>query len=512
MYRRQLVKRIVKELEKGKTIDAVKNDLRAEGWSLKDIADASYYSTYPEKLRHFSVTRFLDTEVHLYITIVLIGISIFFIALFIIGETGNDNNIYLTSPDSLVSEFRYGPELALANPTFFQKTKKELSDAKADFIEVDLSQMKVRYFEEGLQKLEVPVLTKGRPGSWWETPAGLYKISSKEDTHFSKIGRVNMPWSMNFQGNFYIHGWPYYPDGREVSSSYSGGCVRLSNESAKALFDLAKVGTPILVHEKDFFADNFVYEFVKPHISAEHYLVADLRNNQVFIRTENQRVPIASITKLLTALVVTEYLNLDKEIEIPKAAIVYTSKQRLVAGDKVTAYQLLFPLLLESSNEAAETLARSIGKDYFVRMMNDKAKALGMTNSVFVDPTGAGEGNVSTVDDLFMLAKYITNNRSFIWEISSGRLLTSAYGNIEWDNLQNMNDFAEDESFRGGKVGKTTAAKESGLYVMDKDFGNGARPIVIIVLRSDDRKSDALTILKYSMENFVASSTSISNY
>src|SRR3989338_8464796 len=78
MYRRQLVKRIVKELEKGKTIDAVKNDLRAEGWSLKDIADASYYSTYPEKLRHFSVTRFLDTEVHLYITIVLIGISIFF--------------------------------------------------------------------------------------------------------------------------------------------------------------------------------------------------------------------------------------------------------------------------------------------------------------------------------------------------------------------------------------------------------------------------------------------------
>lgn len=83
--------------------------------------------------------------------------------------------------------------------------------------------MKIQVYKGGNLFLEVPIVTKGRPGSWWETPAGLYRISRKEKAHFSGMGHVWMPWSMNFQGNFYIHGRTYYPDGTLTSTAYTGG-------------------------------------------------------------------------------------------------------------------------------------------------------------------------------------------------------------------------------------------------------------------------------------------------
>ena len=134
--------------------------------------------------------------------------------------------------------------------------------------------------------------------------------------------------------------------------------------------------------------------------------------------------------------------------------------------------------------------------------MNDKAVSIGMTKSVFADPSGASAGNVSTVDDLFMLAKYIYNNRSFVFNISSGRLQNSAYGKSYWSNLENLNDFADDSSFFGGKVGKTAAAEETGLYVFKLPIGGGERPVVIIVLGSNNRKSDAEAILGFIKSSY----------
>jgi len=92
-----------------------------------------------------------------------------------------------------------------------------------------------------------------------------------------------MPFSMQFEGNFFIHGWPYYPDGTSVGSSYSGGCIRLSNEDAKDLYNKIKIGTPVLVLEKDFEKDTFSYQYKKPVISANNYLIADLKSNFVFL-------------------------------------------------------------------------------------------------------------------------------------------------------------------------------------------------------------------------------------
>lgn len=506
MYHRQLVNHVITRQQAGMPNEAIQNELILDGWTEDDIKEAFYYSSFPAKLNDFSFWRILHSEVPVIITIlffVLTIIGIGSLSYLYRNKTLNYTINLPTNPPSQKNEFSYGEQLALSNPDFFGKVKKQFIDDKADFVEADLSAMKIKVYKGGTMSLEVPIVTKGRPGSWWETPAGLYKISSKEKAHFSGMGHVWMPWSMNFQGNFYIHGRTYYPDGTLTSKAYTGGCIRLDTDDAEKVFNSIDVGTPLLVFEKSFTPDNFAYNENIPSISAPIYISADLQNNHVFSsKNSTEVVPIASITKLITALVVTEYINLDNTAVVPNGAIIYTSKPRLKIGEQYTIYQLLFPLLMESSNEAAETIARYYGRESFIKHMNDKAASIGMSHSHFADPSGVSEDNVSSTEDLFMLAKYIYNNRSFIFNITSGKIKSSAYGTSGFSDLGNFNDFIDNEYFFGGKNGKTTAALESNLSVFEFPVGDTKRPIVTIVLKSPNEKTDSEALVDYTLNHF----------
>ena len=140
------------------------------------------------------------------------------------------------SPDKTV--FSYGAQSALSNPDFFNKVKTQLIDEKVTFVEVDLSQMITRVYKEGVVTVDVPVKTKGREGSWWETPAGLYRIQTKEKSHYSSMGHVSQPWSMQFQGNFFIHGWPKYDNGTPVSQFQT--CMFPSMSIVATIFPLGE--------------------------------------------------------------------------------------------------------------------------------------------------------------------------------------------------------------------------------------------------------------------------------
>ncbi len=244
------------------------------------------------------LNNFLHKEMPLWITVVLFIVFIIAgIGVFTYIRTSR-YNIQLPTDKLVLTGFQYGANRALANADYFAEVKKKFIDAKSEFIETDLSSMVLRVHKNGAVALEVPIKTKGREGSWWETPAGIYEVQSKETNHFSSIGHVYQPFSMAFQGNFFIHGWPYYQDGTEVSSAYSGGCVRLTTEDAKKVYELISVGTPVLVFEKDFAQDSFTYTS-GPKISAEKYLVADLKSNSVLMEKGlNEKAPIASITSL----------------------------------------------------------------------------------------------------------------------------------------------------------------------------------------------------------------------
>lgn len=406
-------------------------------------------------------------------------------------------------PGELGSGLVYGANPQLSNQDFFQRARQAFVEQQASFVEADLDTLKLRVYQDGVPVLEVPILAKGREGSWWETPSGLYKIEMKARNHFSSFGQVNQPWSMAFQGNFFIHGWPEYPDGTPVSSQYSGGCIRLSNEDAARVFQLTSVGMPVLVSDSVSSTDERVFSIRKPELFATHYLAADLDSNFVFLaRGERELVPIASITKLLTALIAAEYINLDAPLIITEPMLVSTSHPRLVTGQSYTAYQLLFPLLLESSNESAEALARTIGRDRFIKLMNDKARAIGMSETHFVDPSGALAGNISTAENIFTLAKYIESNRSFIFKLASGELTTSAYGAPNFSNLRNFNDFSADPRFLGGKVGLTSSAGETALYVFRLNIAGEERRVAIVLLGTSDRAEDAQKILVYISNNF----------
>jgi hypothetical protein len=506
MYHKQLVNHVTTKLKEGSSKEEIQEELTKDGWSKDDIREAFYYSAYPEKLRHFSLFRVLHSEVPTTVTIILIlfALAIIAIPFFMFRNKILSYTINLpVSPQEKRIEFTYGEQPALSNPDFFSKVKQQFITDKANFVEADLSAMILRVYTGGAMTLEVPIVTKGREGSWWETPAGLYKINSKEKTHFSGMGHVWMPWSMNFQGNFYIHGRTYYPNGTLTSNQYTGGCIRLSTEDAEKVFNSIETGTPLLVFEHSFSPDNFTYEESSLPIDAPIYLAADLKNNHVFkTKDASKEVPIASLTKLVAALVTTEYINLDNIATVPKAAIVYTSKPRLQAGSEYSIYQLLFPLLMESSNEAAETIARYYGRDSFIKHMNEKAAAIGMLHSHFSDPSGADAQNTSTAEDLFMLTKYIYNNRSFIFNITSGKIKNSAYGSSGFSDLSNLNDFIDNEYFFGGKNGKTTAAAESNISVFEIPVGETKRPIVFIVLESPHEKQDAEKLIDYALNNF----------
>src|SRR5690606_19090161 len=148
-------------------------------------------------------------------------------------------------------------------------------------------------------------------------------ILYKNESHFSSIGEVYMPWSMQFYGNFFIHGWPYYPDGTEVSPGYSGGCVRLSTEDSQAVFEFVDVGTPIFVYDTDLEGDqesispSQLSNIPLPRVSSKAYLVADLTTGEVFAEKQaNTPFPIASITKLMTAVVANETISYASLITI----------------------------------------------------------------------------------------------------------------------------------------------------------------------------------------------------
>jgi len=397
-----------------------------------------------------------------------------------------------------ISSFQFGSWSALEDASFFKKVKADLLDKKSSFIESDLSNMKLRVYKDGEEKLEVDIISKGHEGSWWETPAGLYQVQSREADHFSSFGRVHMPWSMAFQGNFFIHGWPYYPDGKPVPLGYSGGCIRLSTSDAKQVYDLAEVGMPVLIFEDDFDNDGFEYNFVGGHLDAKSFLAADLKNSYVFAEgNSTEKLPVASLTKLMTALIATEYINIEREVVVDANSLVDTSIPRLKAGQRLTVLDLLYPLLMESSNEAGAVIGKILGEQRFVNLMNEKAKAIGMNNSYFADTTGASHDNVSTAQDLFQLAKYLYNNRSFILAISKGSVGKSAYNPPPWNDLKNLNVFAEDEDFVGGKVGENSAAGQTILSIFEIEKTGSQRPVVIIALNTRDRAKSASDLLSY---------------
>ena len=393
----------------------------------------------------------------------------------------------------------------------FTQTRNNFILAQADFLEMHLSEMELRVYQDGVLEKAVPILLKGDPQGWGGTAAGLYKIKSGNIASFSIVSDVYMPYSLSFYGKYYVHGIPYYPGGGKLVSDVSGGCIRLSDEDAKFVYNAAEIGMPILVIDKEndkyqypSFTDGEIDEF--PQLSAQSYLVADLDSGFVFAEENSQvPLPIASLTKLMTALVVAENVDLRKSISITEKMLeAYGDTEGLEVGKSFRVVELFYALLIESSNDAAEALSGFLGRQRIIEMMNEKAKSILMQNTNFSDPSGFDPKNTSTAQDLFYLLRYVFNNRPPILEITKGNSVRS-FGEVRFDieNFWNKNEFINDLTFIGGKTGYIPEASYTAAFIFNFNDKDGeARNVAIILLASEDEKIDTQKIYIWLQKNY----------
>ena len=399
--------------------------------------------------------------------------------------------------------------------------RDELIKESKSFIVTDLNDLQVRLYQNGELTKSFQVLGKGKEGSLFETPNGYYSIRGKESNHFSSIGKVWMPWSMHFFGNYFIHGWPYYPDGTPVAARFSGGCIRLSDKDAKELFTIARTGMPFLVYAGTTTPSIETSYFKKvekqkdspaiPFVSADAVLAADFETGQILFEKNSQAIyPIASITKLMSALAAMEIINRFKVLTITESSLTDTGDSAgLVKGETFEAESLLYPLLLTSSNDVAKLFEK---EGYgLVNAMNQKAKALGLIHTSFKDASGISPENISNTQDLFKLLQFLSIHKKPIFTISGLKEHTLASLNkLKKHVWTNVNWSIDDDQFLGGKAGKTTQAGETMAGVFNIRFPEfETRPIAIIVLHSENRVQDVKHIIGYLNEHFLYGATSL---
>lgn len=362
------------------------------------------------------------------------------------------------------------------------------------FIVADLATMKLTLYQDGVATSGYPILTKGKTGSPYETPSGFYRVLTKETDHLNSREGVYMPYSMQFYGNYFIHGWPYYADGTPVESSYSGGCIRLSTVDAGKVYAFAEKGTGIFVYDPVDTASMptlVLSTMPAPPVSAASYLVADIDTGDVYLEQNAEEPrPIASLTKLMTALVANETIMFDDKITITRGELLYPGSATSTQKETFAVNDLFYPLLMESNNAVADRLARYYGTKGFVDWMNTTANALDMQSTHYKDASGVSASNVSTPDDLYRLAAYLADKKSFIWDITRTptKEVISDSGDVYY--FSNFNIFSGSPDFLGGKVGQTAAAQDTMASIFSVSVNGISRRAAIIVLKSDNFATD----------------------
>lgn len=240
-------------------------------------------------------------------------------------------------------------------------------------------------------------------------------------------------------------------------------------------------------------------------VSAESYLVADADTGEIILeKNPDEAFPMASVTKLMTAIVAKENMELHHLAVVNDSSYnTYGAQGGLGRGEKILVADLFYPLLIESSNDAAEVLANDFGRIEFVTLLNQKAEALGMTSTVYDDPSGLSPNNVSTAHDLTKLGLYVRKSYPELLDIT--RVRQYAILEHEW---KNANAFLNDPNFLGGKNGFIDEAKKTTVSYFKVFIKNDnpeakseERAVVVVLLRSDDRNRDAAALLSYVSRN-----------
>ena len=228
-----------------------------------------------------------------------------------------------------------------------------------------------------------------------------------------------------------------------------------------------------------------------PQLRSAAAVVVDRATGTVlYERRADEAVPIASITKLMTALVVLDAAQpLEESLSITAADRERTDRNpsRLAVGTTLTRRELLRLALMSSENRAAQALGRSYpgGEPALVAAMNDKATSLGMTRTRFADPTGLSAGNVASPRDLVKLLA-AAGAQPLVREYSTQPAEVVPVG-AQLIEFRNTNPLVEDPDW-DVRVQKTGFINAAGRCLV-MEAGIDGRPVVMVLMNSTGRRT-----------------------
>lgn len=236
-----------------------------------------------------------------------------------------------------------------------------------------------------------------------------------------------------------------------------------------------------------------------PQLSARSAIAMDRSSGTIlFSRNMDERLPIASVTKMMTALVVSEALDYGQTVTVERTELnVVGTNMGLVAGEKIKVGDLLKGMLIPSSNDAAKVLAATVAGNEpdFVRMMNDKARTIGLSSTNFSNPVGLDDpNNYSTCRDLVMLAEeFIKDFRLSEIAKTNNERVSSVDGKIKHDLRSSNKLLLENDKIIGIKTGYTSLAKGN----LVTRFKDGDKELLTVVLNSDEREEDTRKLINW---------------
>jgi len=236
---------------------------------------------------------------------------------------------------------------------------------------------------------------------------------------------------------------------------------------------------------------------VRPTIKASALYLVDLKSRRILLeKNATRRLPPASLTKVMTALVAMEAASQEQVVRVDRRALVHRSSLKLHAGEQFLLRDLLTAMLVTSANDACEAIAWHIGgdADRFVTMMNERARTLGLKDTHFANACGFdAPGHYSTAADLAMLTEQALRAPAISMMVRTVTRDIVSVDGARQVSLHSTNELLLDPDVTGVKTGYTSKAGRCLIASMFKD----GHQLLLVGLNVTDRWEQATLLLRY---------------
>jgi D-alanyl-D-alanine carboxypeptidase len=238
--------------------------------------------------------------------------------------------------------------------------------------------------------------------------------------------------------------------------------------------------------------------------TAYSYILMDQDTGRVIeSKTKDKPMLIASITKIMTCILAIENGNLNEIVKVNDSVLEsYGSGIYISVGEEIKLIDLLYGLMLRSGNDAALMISNYISgsEEEFVKLMNKKAKKIGMNNTIFYNSSGLDNttrGNLSTVYDMALLTKYAMQNDTYKEIVKTKKHTVKT--NLKTYIWHNKNKLLSYDYVTGGKTGYTEKAKRTLVSTASKNNIN----LIVVTIKDSDDWNTHKTLYEKIFDNYI---------